>query len=149
MYKGNFCTLLLPIFNSVSLIMVTITRHVFFNISHMEHFSAEKVSMGFEKNMSFLWIPNSKLDWAPLILTHDGLNISCRLLVQFFSTICKWLYCPNLLFYFIMYNWKLGSSQGFLVSVADQMFNSSVKVINVKGVQFYWRFHKCLKTQWR
>ena len=41
----------------VSLIMVTITRHVFINIFQTEHFSSVKFAMGYEKNiMSFLVI---------------------------------------------------------------------------------------------
>ena len=42
-----------------SLIMVTITRHVFINTFQTERFSAVKFIMGYEKNMSFLVIPKS------------------------------------------------------------------------------------------
>ena len=42
----------------LSLIMVTITRHVFINTFQTEHFSAVKFAMGYEKNMSFLVLPN-------------------------------------------------------------------------------------------
>ena len=48
LYIAVACILLL------SLIMVTITRHIFINIFQMEHFSAVKFAMGYEKNMSFL-----------------------------------------------------------------------------------------------
>ena len=43
--------------------MVTITRHVFINIFQMEHFSAVKFAMGYEKNMSFLVIAKSPKVW--------------------------------------------------------------------------------------
>ena len=47
----------------VSLIMVTITRHIFINISQTEHFSAVKFAIGYEKNMSFLVIAKSPKVW--------------------------------------------------------------------------------------
>ena len=43
----------------ISLIMITIIRHVFINIFQMEHFLAVKFTMGYEKNMSFLVIEKS------------------------------------------------------------------------------------------
>ena len=57
----------------VSLIRVTITRHVFINIFQVEQFSAVKFDKGYEKNISFLVMPKSqkvwkqfeKSDWAP------------------------------------------------------------------------------------
>ena len=55
----QFSILQLPISYCVGLIMVTITRHFFTNISQMDHFSAVKFYMGYEKNMSFLVIPKS------------------------------------------------------------------------------------------
>ena len=52
----QFCTLQLPISYCVSLIMVTITRHVFFNIFQTEHFLAVEFSMGYMKTIwDFLW----------------------------------------------------------------------------------------------
>ena len=45
----QFCILQLPISYCVSLIMVTITRHVFINFFQREHFSAVKFAMGYEK----------------------------------------------------------------------------------------------------
>ena len=41
------------------MIMVTITRHFFINIFQIQHFSAMKFYMGYEKNKSFLVIPKS------------------------------------------------------------------------------------------
>ena len=55
MYE-QFCILQLPISYCVSLIMVTITRHIFIDIFQTEHFSAVKFAMGYEKNISFLVI---------------------------------------------------------------------------------------------
>ena len=51
----QFCIglLQLPISYCVSLIMVTITRHIFINIFQTEHFSAVKFAMGCKKNMIF------------------------------------------------------------------------------------------------
>ena len=43
--------------------MVTITRHIFIHFFQMEHFSAMKFYMGYEKNMSFLMIPKSPKVW--------------------------------------------------------------------------------------
>ena len=40
--------------------MVTVISHISANIFHMEHISAIKLLMGFEKNMSFLWYQNLK-----------------------------------------------------------------------------------------
>ena len=42
------------------------TRHVFINIFQMEHFSAVKIDIGYEKNMSFLVIPKSLKVWKKL-----------------------------------------------------------------------------------
>ena len=50
--------------HSVSLIIVTIiSRHIFTNISHMEHISAVKFYMGNENNMINLLIPKSQKVW--------------------------------------------------------------------------------------
>ena len=57
----QFCILQLSV--SVSLIMVTITRHVFTSIFQMKHFLAGKFFVGFEKNMSFLVIAKSPKVW--------------------------------------------------------------------------------------
>ena len=54
--RSNFVYLQLCISYCVSLIMVTITRHIFINIFETEHFSAVKFDMGYEKNMNFLVI---------------------------------------------------------------------------------------------
>ena len=43
--------------------MVTITRHIFINISETEQFSAVKFATGYEKNMSFLVITKSQKVW--------------------------------------------------------------------------------------
>ena len=43
----------------VSLIMVTITGHIFINFFQMKQFSAVKFDMGYEKSMSFQAIPKS------------------------------------------------------------------------------------------
>ena len=55
------CVLQLPISYCVTLIMVTITRHVFINIFQTECISAVKFDTGYEKNMSFLVIPYPNL----------------------------------------------------------------------------------------
>ena len=51
----QFCILQLPISYCLSLIMVTITKHVFINIFQTEHFSAVKFAMGYGKIWTFLW----------------------------------------------------------------------------------------------
>ena len=43
-----------PLFYCVSLVTVTITRHIFIIIFQMECFSPVKFAIGYEKNMSFL-----------------------------------------------------------------------------------------------
>ncbi len=58
----------LPIPYCVSLIMVTITSHIFINIFQMVHFSAVKFTRGNEKNMNFLLIPKSTKVWKKLTL---------------------------------------------------------------------------------
>ena len=45
-----------PISYYVNLIIVTITRHIFISIFQTEYFSAVKLAMGYDKNMSFLVI---------------------------------------------------------------------------------------------
>ena len=50
----QFCILQLPVSYCVSLIMITITRHIFINIFQMELFSAVKFAMGYEKILAFL-----------------------------------------------------------------------------------------------
>ena len=47
----------------LSLIMVTITRHIFINIFWTEHFLAVKFWMGYQKSMSFLVIAESWKVW--------------------------------------------------------------------------------------
>ena len=58
-YKKRLRILQLPIPHWVSLIMVTITCHIFINIFQTVHFSAVKFSRGNEKNVSFLLIIKS------------------------------------------------------------------------------------------
>ncbi len=58
-HKKRLRILQLPIPYCVSLIMVTITSHIFINIFQTAHFSAVKFSRGNEKNMSFFLIPKS------------------------------------------------------------------------------------------
>ncbi len=58
-----FCNCLYLIVYSVSLIMVTITSHIFMNIFKTVHFSAVKFTSGNEKNMSFLLVPESPKVW--------------------------------------------------------------------------------------
>ena len=53
----------LPIHNCISLIMVTVTSHIFINIFQTVHFSALKFTWGNEKNMNFLLIPKSQKIW--------------------------------------------------------------------------------------
>ena len=55
----RFCILKLPISYCVSLIMVTITRHIFINFFQTEHLLEVKFAMGYEKNMRFLVIQKS------------------------------------------------------------------------------------------
>ena len=70
----RFCILQLPISYYGSLIMVTLTRHIFISIFQMEHFSALKFDMGYEKKWAFLWYYNlqkfekklKKSDWVPV-----------------------------------------------------------------------------------
>ncbi len=62
-HKKRLRILQLPIPYCVSLIMVTITSHIFINIFQTVHFSAVKFTTGNEKNMSFLLIPKSPKVW--------------------------------------------------------------------------------------
>ncbi len=62
-HKKRLRILQLPIPYCVSLIMVTITSHIFTNIFQMVYFSAVKFTRGNEKNMSFLLIPKSQKVW--------------------------------------------------------------------------------------
>ena len=60
MYKAILYTVMqLPIPYCVSLIIVTIIRHVFIKIFQKEHYSAVRFDMGIEKNMTSLAIPKS------------------------------------------------------------------------------------------
>ena len=59
----QFCDLQLPISDCVSLIMDTITRHVFKNICQIEHYSAVRFDMIIEKNMTCLVIRKSPKVW--------------------------------------------------------------------------------------
>ncbi len=58
-HKKRLRILQLPIPCCVSLIMVTITSHIFTNIFRAVHFSAVKFTRYNEKNRSFLLIPKS------------------------------------------------------------------------------------------
>ncbi len=62
-HKRRLHILQLPIPYCVSLIMVTITSHIFINIFQIVHFSAVKFTRGNEKNMSFLLILKSPKVW--------------------------------------------------------------------------------------
>ncbi len=64
-YKKRLHILQLPIplAYCVSLIMVTITSHIFINIFQTVHFSTVKLNRGNEKNMSHLLIPKSLKVW--------------------------------------------------------------------------------------
>ena len=62
-WKKQVCILQLHISYCVSLIMVTITRHVFINIFQTAHFSAVKFAMSYENNMSFLVVVKSPKVW--------------------------------------------------------------------------------------
>ena len=58
-FTKQFCILQLPIFCCVSLIMVTITSHIFINIVQTEQNSVVKFTMDYEKNMSYHAISKS------------------------------------------------------------------------------------------
>ncbi len=62
-HKKRLRILQLPIPYCVSLIMVTITSHIFINIFQPVHFSAVKFTRGNEKNMNFVLIPKSLKVW--------------------------------------------------------------------------------------
>ena len=65
MYEANLYILQLPILMCISLIMVTITRHIFIkiNIFQTERFPAVKFAMGYEKNVSFLLLNVKRVKW--------------------------------------------------------------------------------------
>ena len=97
----------------VSLIMVTITSHIFIDIFQMVHFSGEKVSRGNEKYMSFLWYQNlrkfeqnlKQFDQAPLIyqkfllllrgLKEHLLQDYCMKCWDHLEERCNWLTFPG------------------------------------------------------
>ena len=56
MYKAILC---IAVSYCVSLIIVTLTTHIFIHIFQMEHFLAVKFAIGYEKNISFLVMPKS------------------------------------------------------------------------------------------
>ena len=60
----------------VSLIMVTIIRHIFINIFQTENFLAVKFSMGYEKSMSFLVIAKSPKVWKKKVKDRTRLLYS-------------------------------------------------------------------------
>ncbi len=62
-HKKRLRFLQLPMPYCVSLIMVTITSHIFINIFQTVPFSAVKFTRGIEKNMSFLLIPKFPKVW--------------------------------------------------------------------------------------
>ena len=63
-YMKLICILQLPISYCVSLVMVTITRHIFINIFQMEHFFNSEICHGVtRKKMSFLVISKSPKVW--------------------------------------------------------------------------------------
>ena len=66
MHKAILYTAVAYILYCVSLIMVTITRHIFINIFQTKHSSAVKVAMGYEKNIHFLVIAKSPKAWKKL-----------------------------------------------------------------------------------
>ncbi len=66
-HKKRLHILQLPMPYRISLIMVTITSHIFIDIIQTIHFSAEKFTMGNEKNMRFLLILKS-----PKVLEKSG-----------------------------------------------------------------------------
>ena len=97
------------------LIMVTLTRHVFINIFHTEHFSDVKFAMGYEKNMSFLVIAkkfekkNEKIGLGSFKKLWRSPNIPCFL----WSENIRLLYTQNL--WFVVSNTSSGL-QYFILS---------------------------------
>ncbi len=86
-----FCNL--PIPNCVSLIMVTITSHIFINIFQMAHFSAVKFNRCNEKNMSFLLIPKSPKVWEKSEAVGPGTfntKLSVYLMIGDWIPICEY-----------------------------------------------------------
>ncbi len=82
--KKRLCILQLPIPYCISLIMVTITSHIFINIFQTVHFSAVKFTTGvMRKIWAFFWYQNlqkfeknlKQSDRAPLISDVIGLCI--------------------------------------------------------------------------
>ncbi len=63
----------LPISYCVSLIMVTITSHIFISIFQTVRFSAVKFTRDNEKNMSFLLMPKSLKVWKNIWSNQTGL----------------------------------------------------------------------------
>ena len=59
-YQANLYIAVVYILLCISIIMVTITRHIFINIFRREHFSAVKLAKSYEKNMSYLTISKSQ-----------------------------------------------------------------------------------------
>ncbi len=59
-HMERLCILELPIPYYVSLIMVTITSHIFITIFQTDHFSAVKFTGSIDINMNFLMIPKSQ-----------------------------------------------------------------------------------------
>ena len=67
--RKKICILQLPIPYCVSLIMVTITGHIFINFFNTKQFLAV---MGYEKNMSFQVIPKSTKVWKKMEMIGLG-----------------------------------------------------------------------------
>ncbi len=77
-YKKRLCILKLQIHFCVSLIMVTITSHIFINIFQTVQFPAVKFTRGNEKNTSFLLIPKSLKIWEKSEVIRPG-SFKCKI----------------------------------------------------------------------
>ncbi len=87
-HKKRLRILQLPIPYCVSLIMVTITSHIFINIFQTVHFSTAKFTTGNKKNISFLLIPKSpKLCKKSEAIGPGTLN---NFFFSLLTEMCKW-----------------------------------------------------------
>ena len=76
--------------NCVSLIMVTITSHIFIIIFQTIHFSAVKFTRGSEKNMSFL-IPKS----LKVRKKSEAIGPGSLIVLSIFLFPFQYLFCPS------------------------------------------------------
>ena len=155
------CEAILYIPVAYSLIMVTITRHVFINIFQTEHFSAAvKYAMGYEKNMRFLVIVKSPKVWKKVEKIGQGFfnvdeNKPSKNVVNFpfltyfahqYKLMILWLF-PSKSKHFLGNSTSCSNKQMTLITIMTSFINLAW-IVSVSELMWQKQWQFCLLYSW-